>query len=142
MEERDGFYTFKGYQKNGEAALTTAMEDYLEMIFRVLQHGQRVRVGELSRVLHVKPSSVSKMVRQLNEAGYISARRYGVISLTEKGQEAGAYLLYRHEVIQRFLRALNGTPDELEQTEKIEHFLSRTTVENLDVLTRHLLKNF
>ena len=40
----------------------------------------------------------------------------------------------RHEVIHRFLCALNHSDNELEQVEKIEHFLNRTTVKNLEQL--------
>lgn len=138
MAQPDGFYTLKGYQINEDAPLTTAMEDYLEMICRLAKQQEAVRVGELSRMLHVRASSVSKMVRQLSDAGFLSAERYGLIRLTEKGRTAGGYLLYRHAVIQRFLRVLNGSPDELEEAEKIEHFLSRGTVENLERLTRCL----
>ena len=36
MQEKDGFYTLKGYQANGAGELTSAMEDYLEMICRLL----------------------------------------------------------------------------------------------------------
>lgn len=49
MQEKDGFYTLKGYQTNETAELTTAMEDYLEMICRLLQDRESVRVGDLSR---------------------------------------------------------------------------------------------
>ena len=139
MSDMDGFYTMKGYQIHEDVNLTTAMEDYLEMICRILQDSETVRVNDLAKMLHVKPSSVSKMVQQLHDQGYVHAEKYGIIRLTEKGASAGGYLLYRHDVIYRFLLALNQSADELEQVEKIEHFLNRTTVENLDRLTRRLL---
>ena len=138
MANTDTFYTLKGYQRNENAALTTAMEDYLEMICRILEEKEDVRVQDLSRMLHVKPSSVTKMVQQLNQLGYLHAERYGHITLTEQGKRAGDYLLYRHDVIHGFLCALNHSQNELEQVEKIEHFLERTTVENMEKLTRHL----
>ncbi len=106
----------------------------MEMISRLLQENKVVRIGELAYKLHVKPSSTSKMIRQLKAADYVDFENYGYISLTEKGRTKGDYLLYRHEVLHRFLCALNHTEDELEQVEKIEHFLNRTTVENLHVL--------
>ena len=43
MEKREGFYTLKGYQ-NGEAHnMTASMEDYLEMICRLLLTEEVVR---------------------------------------------------------------------------------------------------
>ncbi len=138
MGNKDEFYTLKGYQINETGGLTTAMEDYLEMICRMAEENKGVRTGELSKKLHVKPPSATKMIQQLNRAGYIQAEKYGFVHLTEKGWEAGRYLLYRHEVIRRFLCTLNKSLDQLEQVEKIEHFLDRITVENLDVLTKFL----
>lgn len=140
MQNSDGFYTLKGYERNTEAKLTSAMEDYLEMIARLTRNVQYVRVSELSKMLHVKPSSVTKMVENLNQSGYIRAEKYGEICLTEKGKDIGSRLLYRHQVIYQFLCALNHTSDELEQTEKIEHFLNSSTVENLRCLTEQLKK--
>ncbi len=140
MDKTNGFYTLKGYQLNTQIELTTAMEDYLEMIYRITQVNRRVKVSDLSKRLHVKPSSVTKMLQQLNGAEYIHAEKYGDIVLTEKGRKMGEYLLYRHDVIHRFLCVLNSSDNELEQVEKIEHFLDRNTVKNLDLLIERLQK--
>ncbi len=138
MNKTNGFYTLKGYQINTPIELTPAMEDYLEMICRIMRVNSRVKVGDLSKRLHVKPSSVTKMLQQLNRADYIHTEKYGDISLTEKGRTTGEYLLYRHDVIHRFLCALNHSDNELEQVEKIEHFLDPITVKNLDLLVERL----
>jgi len=139
MEEKNGFYTLKGYQLIEDAEFTPAMEDYLEMICRIRQRHDYVKIRDLSDSLNVRPSSASKMVQQLKELGYLHAERYGDITLTEKGMAAGNYLLYRHNVIHNFLCLLNSSQNELEETEKIEHFLNRKTIENLDVLMQRLM---
>lgn len=141
MNEVGKFYTIKGYQLNERVDLTCAMEDYLEMICRIFDKSKRVRVSDLSRELHVKPSSVSKMIHHLNSLGYINSEKYGDIFLTEKGKKAGGYLLYRHNVIHAFLCALNNSKNELEEAEKIEHFLRPSTIENLNKLTKHIKEN-
>lgn len=132
MDDRDRFYTMKGYMLQSDNAITSAMEDYLEMIARLAQQKKSVRAGDLSKMLHVKASSVTKMVEHLVRAGLIQAKKYGEITLTESGQEMGDYLLYRHEVIHRFLCLVNRSENELEQVEKIEHFLDCRTVKNLE----------
>lgn len=136
MSLTDEFYTLKGYQLNENAKLTSAMEDYLEMICRIDKTRKSVRVSDLSKMLNVKPSSATKMVQHLKELGYVNSEKYGQISLTEQGAAEGAYLLHRHAVIHQFLCILNQSENELEQVEKIEHFLNRTTVENLSKLTQ------
>lgn len=138
-----GFYTQRGYeemsQKSGE--LTAAMEDYLEMICRIARAGDVVRVRDLASRLHVKPSSASKMASHLDALGYVTAERYGMIRPTEAGRGVGDYLLYRHETVERFLRVLNGSRDETEQAERIEHFLDRRTVANLERAIKALRAN-
>lgn len=128
------FYTQKGYELNCRDDLTASMEDYLEMICRMLREKEVVRIQELSSQLHVKPSSASKMVNTLKEKGYIQFERYGYLTATQKGMEEGRYLLYRHKVLHRFLCLLNGTENELEQVEKIEHYIDKRTIHSLSRL--------
>jgi Mn-dependent DtxR family transcriptional regulator len=141
MKESEGFYTMKGYELRGEGdQLSSAMEDYLEMITRLTADHQRVRVSDLSRMLHVKASSVTKMVQHLTLSGYLHAEKYGEITLTDRGIRQGDYLLHRHEVLHRFLCLLNHSGNELEQVEKIEHFLDERTIKNLELLIAQLEK--
>lgn len=138
MDQNERFYTLKGYQRNAKFKLTPAMEDYLEMICRMLQNTDVVRIGELARALNVQPSSASKMIRHLMEQGFVDAPKYSYIRLTDAGRAEGEYLLYRHEVLLRFLRLICEEDNQLEQAEKIEHFFDRATIQNLDTLTRQL----
>lgn len=131
MEGDAGFHTQKGYEKASENELTAAMEDYLEMICRLSGEGGYTRVGPLSRNLHVKPSSASKMVDHLKDMGFVRAEKYGCITLTEEGRRKGRYLLYRHRILNEFLCKINGTAEELEQVERIEHFIDTRTIENI-----------
>lgn len=137
--EQSGFYTLKGYDLLEHSQLTAAMEDYLEMIDRIQQGGDGVvRVSALAAALHVNPSSASKMAGNLRAQGLIQFQRYGYITLTEAGRQVGAYLLHRHELLNRLLCAINGTAEELEQCEKIEHFLSPRTVRNIEAFLERL----
>ena len=138
-DDLNGFYTMKGYQLNETGTLTASMEDYLEMICRLAQKSGVVRINELAAELHVKPSSASKMVYHLLEAGFLDFQKYGYIVPTGLGKQTGDYLLYRHEVLHRFLCLLNHSENELEQVEKIEHFLNKNTIDHLAELTRKIL---
>lgn len=138
--EPEGFYTMKGYTLLSEGGLTSAMEDYLEMIARLNRSSAEVRVVDLSSHLHVRASSSTKMIQQLVRADLVRAQKYGNIELTEKGTSLGEYLLYRHDVLHRFLCLLNGSKNELEQVEKIEHFINENTIKNLELLCKQLQK--
>ena len=126
------FRTLKGYTRASPRALTESMEDYIEMIARLSADDGDVRVTTLSSRLHVRPSSSSKMVDKLKALGLVNCEKYGQISLTAKGKEAGAYLLWRHGVLCRFFCRLNSSEDELNQVEQIEHFITPDTVRNME----------
>ena len=96
--------------------------------YRETEEGEPVRVGMLARRLHVTPSSATKMVATLSENGCVEAERYGYVTLTEYGRNTGAYLVRRHQIIPDFFCMLNGTAEELTQTEKVEHFIEPHTL--------------
>lgn len=132
--ENQEFRTLKGYQMRSNRQITGSMEDYLEMICRYSKIEGYARINHLSEQLNVKPSSSSKMVSNLKELGLVDYEKYGIIKPTEKGWEVGEYLLYRHRILNDFLCFLNGTDDELEQVEQIEHFFEEKTIRNLEKL--------
>lgn len=138
MENKSGFRTMKGYQMIDKSKISASMEDYLEMIYRMLKAQPLVRINDLARKLNVRPSSASKMAAQLNDLGLINFERYGYIKPTDKGAVYGNYLLYRHDVLMEFLCYINNSEDELEQVEKIEHFIDEKTVYNISRILKLL----
>jgi len=128
------FYTLKGYALIEENTITTSMEDYLEMIYRIHSVGEIVRIGALAEQLNVKPSSASKMVANLKKQGLVIFEKYSYIKLTDAGIKLGKYLVFRHDTLHRFLCYINQSENELEQVEKIEHFVNVKTVENISKL--------
>lgn len=130
MNGNSDFHTLKGYAMMEDTGITYAMEDYLEMICRM--SGDFIRIKELSAKLNVTPSAASKMSDILRKQGLINYEKYGYITLTPKGQHLGAFLLRRHDIVHRMLCIVNGSSNELEETEKIEHYLSPRTVVNME----------
>ena len=140
MPEVKKFYTLKGYALLEGNTITTSMEDYLEMIYRINASGEAVRIGTLAESLNVKPSSASKMVNNLKKQNLVSSEKYGHIKLTTDGQELGKYLVFRHDTLHNFLCYINQSQNELEQVEKIEHFINAKTVKNIKKLLDALHK--
>ena len=131
MENVPKFYTLAGYSRLEKKKLTASMEDYLEMILRLVEKEQPVRIHQLAEALHVKASSASKMVSNLKELGLVDFEKYGSVSPTQEGNEAGAFLLFRHQTLQEFFCWLNQSEDELEQVEKVEHFITPQTLTSM-----------
>ncbi|MBA4700140.1 MAG: DtxR family transcriptional regulator [Ruminococcus sp.] len=136
------FRTVRGYQlkKQNESGLTPALEDYLEMAYRLCLEESYTRVNKLSECLNVRPSSVSKMVSRLVKLGYLEYDRLDSILLTEEGRITGAYLLERHNIIEHFF-ALAGSSNPLEETELVEHMLSSSTVLRIQTLLKFFEEN-
>ncbi|HHY65210.1 MAG TPA: metal-dependent transcriptional regulator [Clostridiaceae bacterium] len=141
MSNNQDFYTFKGYQLNDDTRITSSMEDYLEMIYRMLKNQEVVRINELAEKLHVKPSSASKMVVNLKYLGLVDFEKYGYIKPTARGLAIAEYLLYRHDVLNEFLCLINNSDDETEQVEKIEHFLDEKTIRNIEKHIKSIRRN-
>lgn len=136
--ENDEFHTQKGYYLKENRDITLAMEDYLEMIYRLCQDEGFVRISNIAKQLNVTTSSASKMMTNLKNSELIHYEKYGIITLTQKGIALGEYLLYRHDLLNRFFCMINGSDNELEQVEQIEHYINRETVENIEKLMSKL----
>lgn len=128
MNKSEDYYTLKGYSLLNDTQITTAMEDYLEMLCRLNQKNNILRISQVAEALHVKPSSASKMISNLKKQELVQFKKYGNITLTDKGKELGEYFLFRHEILHRFFCFLNHSENELEQVEKVEHFIDRRTI--------------
>lgn len=134
----DEYYTLRGYKIKNEEVLSSSMEDYIEMIYRISFSSDEIRVNELSEALNVQPPSTTKMIKRLSSEGYVYYEKYGLIKLTDKGNDIGAYLLKRHKTIYEFLKVIGIENDLLEQTEKLEHAINENTLNRLKELTDFL----
>ena len=138
-ENRSDFRTVRGYQMENalENKFTAAMEDYLEMVFRLCKEDGYTRVGRLADQLQVNPSSASKMVSKLTQMGYLRLDRNDSILLTDQGMSTGQYLLMRHDTVERFLSFLKVSSP-LREAEMLEHAIEPETTKKLQNLLEFL----
>lgn len=135
---KEEFYTLKGYRIKNEEVLSSSMEDYIEMIYRLSEKSEEVRVNDLSLALNVQPPSTTKMLKRLAKENYVLYERYGSVRLTERGREAGRRLLERHKTIFEFLDLIGVKDNILEQTEIIEHAVNDEVLNKIRELTVYL----
>lgn len=129
---KSDFYTLKGYSIKNNNIITIAMEDYLEMIYRNTISKDFITVKDLAYELNVKPSSVSKMCNKLNSLKLVDFEKYGHVKLTKLGEIKGEYFLWRHNMVEKLIKIINGKDFKLEQVEKIEHFIDDITLKNIE----------
>lgn len=121
--------------------LSPSLEDYLEEIYRFSMQQETVRVTDIGRKLNVAMPSVSKALRKLKAQNYIAYERYGLINLTEKGQETGNYLVNRNQIIQDLLTLLGVDCCVAAEAEAIEHYLSVSTIGTFQRLVEFMREN-
>lgn len=143
MQNDQEFRTVRGYQllEEGKKFLTSAMEDYLEMIYRYSLKENYVRINTLAELLNVRASSATKMVQSLARLNLLNYKKYGIILLTKKGKELGKSLYDRHNIIEKFLKTFGDITTALVETELIEHNLSSGTLKRLASLNRFIEAN-
>lgn len=121
------FFTFREYMKK-DCPLTASMEDYMEMIYRLAAGTGFTRIHDLADALNVQPPSATKMVQKLAELNLVNYKKYGIIMLSQEGEQTGKALLERHLIVEEFLKMLGLSDGVHEETEKIEHTISPETV--------------
>ena len=126
------YFTFNEYMKNNN--LTPSEEDYLEMIYRINRKNEVVKVKDVANELNIKPASVTKMVKKLNEKDILEYKKYDCIRLTENGYKLGETLLKRHNTVYRFLELLGLKDNIHNETEKIEHTINYDTLQKMEIL--------
>ena len=80
--------------------LTPSYEDYIEAIYDLCKRGGgSCRSVDIAEDLGFSKASVARATKNLREGGYIDMERYGLIRLTEKGEEMGLSIRIQREDI-------------------------------------------
>jgi len=109
-----------------------AAENYLEIILIELQKRGSVRSIDICNALNYSKPTISVMMKQLRENGYIVMDKNGFITLTEKGREIAQKIYERHEILAKILIAVGVDRDTAYQDAcKIEHDISQKSFEAL-----------
>src|ERR1041384_2309380 len=89
--------------KKGDAR-TDRMEDYLEVIYELIEQKGYATTVDISDYLNVSSPSVTKMTQRLDENGYLIYEKYRGIRLTNEGVRVAKSIRTRHELLAEFLR--------------------------------------
>src|SRR6476620_4069709 len=117
---------------------TPSMEDYIEQIYILIDEKGYARVSDIAEALSVHPSSVTKMVQKLDKDEYLIYEKYRGLSLTMKGKKIGQRLVYRHELLEQFLRVIGVKEEHIyEDVEGIEHHLSWESIDRIVDLVQY-----
>ena len=118
---------------------TFRMEDYLEIVYELVQHKGYATLADVAEYLNVRPPSVTMMMRRLDQSGLLNYEKYRGIRLTEKGMDIAKIIHDRHSVLSEFLKMI-GVNEKIanEDAESMEHHLHTQTMQRLTELMRIL----
>jgi Mn-dependent DtxR family transcriptional regulator len=66
--------------------------------------GRPIRVGDLSDKLEIKHSTINSVLKRLEKDGFIEWEKYGLVSLSEKGQQEAGHYANHHFIVEKFLK--------------------------------------
>lgn len=112
---------------------TDAMEDYLEVMYELIQKKGYATTVDIANYLHVSSPSVTKMVKRLDKMGYLVYEKYRGLRLTSEGIAVAKNIHKNHDLLVEFLKMI-GIDEEIanRDAEGIEHHLHPQTMEKLE----------
>jgi DtxR family Mn-dependent transcriptional regulator len=107
----------------------TTTQEYVEIIYSLLQDNPVARIKQISQERGVTPSSVSTAIRNLKRQNLVDHQKFGYVDLTSEGQELGQRLARRHELLRFFLEHVLGVDGEAAENDAclIEHVITSET---------------
>ncbi|MDQ5842882.1 MAG: winged helix-turn-helix transcriptional regulator [Thermoproteota archaeon] len=132
--------SIKGANNTKKPECTYRMEDYLEIIYELVQRKGYATLVDIAECLNVTPPSVTTMMRRLERTGLLNYEKYRGIRLTEKGIDIAKIMHNRHSVLSEFLRMI-GVSEKIanQDAESMEHHLHQQTMYRLIELI-HILR--
>ena len=121
---------------------TDRMEDYLEVIYELVQQKGYATTVDISSYLNVSSPSVTKMMQKLDETGYLNYEKYRGIKLTNEGIRIARNIRNRHGLLAEFFMII-GVDEETanNDAEGIEHHLHPETMKKLEEFINELKKH-
>ncbi|GAB2956642.1 metal-dependent transcriptional regulator [Amycolatopsis acidiphila] len=122
---------------------SSSTEDYIRVIYGLVERGEAVTNTTLAARLEVSPSSASGMVTKLSQQGLVEHVPYRGIELTPAGRLLARGVLRRHRLIETYLvQELGYTWDEVHgEADALEHAVSDRLVERISAKLGHPVRD-
>ncbi len=110
-------------------------ENYLKAIYTLINAvDKKASTNEIAKKMETKASSVTDMLKRLNEKGLVDYEKYKTVQITEKGKQVAISIIRKHRLWEYFLvENLNFGWDEVHDiAEQLEHIESIELTNKLD----------
>ncbi len=105
---------------------SVSQEDYLKVIWEMLEEGQTPISARLAEELDVTPPAVTATLKRMTRDDFLRVQRSGRIALTRKGRRAAEWLALRHQLAEKLLTDMIGLDwvKAHDEAERLEHGIS------------------
>ena len=118
---------------------TELAEDYVEMIYELIEEKGEARSVDLATRFGVSNPSVNATIQRLQKEKLVISEPYRSIFLTQKGQNLAEYCKNRHETVYKFLINIGvNESTALTDAEGLEHHVS---IETLNAFKKIMKRN-
>lgn len=113
----------------GEEEVTPRKAEYLKYI---LESGGCVKTTDIARYFSISPSTGTKAIREMAEAGLLLHTPYAGASLTRKGEDMAHFIQRRHRILTLLFSHYGFTQGEAcAEVKRFEHHVSREAVNRI-----------
>lgn len=84
--------------------LSSSLEDYIEVIYNMLQEKESVKAIDIAKALNVSRASVSEAIAKLEEKNLIVNEGHKGIKITEAGVKSAQSVTGKHNVLSDFFK--------------------------------------
>ena len=111
---------------------TDRMEDYLEVIYELINNKGYATQTDISESLNVSLPGVTKMLQRLDLRNYLKYEKYRGINLTEAGIKLAENIHEKHGLLSEFFKMIGVDGDIANiDAEGVEHHLHPETLKKL-----------
>jgi DtxR family Mn-dependent transcriptional regulator len=116
-----------------QEAVSASLEDYLEVIYGLIQKHRVARSRDIARRMEVTGASVTGALRALAERKLVNYAPYELVTLTERGRSLAEKVSGRHQALKEFFAAVLGLNDReaAENACRVEHAVSENLMQRL-----------
>jgi DtxR family transcriptional regulator, Mn-dependent transcriptional regulator len=113
--------------------LSASLENYLEVIYNLIEKHKVARSKDIARQLEINRSSVTGGLQALRDRGLINYEPYEFITLTDEGRRIAANVVLRHNTLKEFfINVLSIDEDEADEAAcRMEHGISKNITNRL-----------
>jgi len=134
--------SIKKVHSQKSSKFTVKMEDYLEIISELIELKGYAIPLDISNYMNVRPPSVTKMLRRLDDVGYIEYTKYHGLKLCPEGKNIADEIRQKHSDLLEFFEII-GVNNSIanNDVEGMEHHLNPKTMKQLRKFITFLKSN-